>query len=97
MKSGNDQKPHTFGVQLRKTGDRKPRSQSETEGAEADFKPVTLRKPRSHSTGDMLEDDIDKEQTMDKDLFKLLQKHKAAAERGMLRSFWRQSPENRST
>jgi hypothetical protein len=44
-----------------------------------------LRKPRSQSTGDMLDDEGDTGQTMDQDLYKLLQKQKAAAERGMLR------------
>ena len=74
---------HTFGVHLRKV-ERKPRSHSDPDSAESDFKPVTLRKPRSQSTGDMLEDDDDKGLTMDKDLYKLLQKQKAAAERGKI-------------
>ncbi|XP_028390849.1 shootin-1-like isoform X2 [Dendronephthya gigantea] len=72
------QKPVNFGVQLRKANDRKPRSCSESTGPESDFRSVTLRsKPRSQSTGDMLED----ENEMDEDLFKLMKKRKAASER----------------
>ncbi len=84
MKSEDEQQLHTFGVQLRKTDERK-RSYSQTDGPENDFRSHTLRKPRSHSTGDMLDDEGGNAQTMDQDLFKLLQKQKAAAERGTLR------------
>lgn len=74
------QRPVDFGVQLRKANDRKPRSCSESNSPESDFRSVTLRsKPRSQSTGDMLDD----ENEMDDDLFKLMQKRKAASERGM--------------
>ena len=82
-----EQKLNTFGVQLRKTADRKPRSVSESGDADTDFRSVTLRKPRSQSTGDMLDDEDNTGQTMDEDLFKLMLKRKAAAERGSFNLF----------
>ena len=75
-----EDKPHTFGVQLRKTEERKPRSLSNIEDANNHFKGFTLRKPRSQSTGDVLDDE---DPEMDKDLHAFLKKRKAAAERGM--------------
>ena len=75
------QQPHNFGVQLRKPTERKQRSLSESDGPDPDFRSL-LRKPRSQSTGDMLEDEDDT--NMDKDLFELMKKRKAAAERGRL-------------
>ena len=79
---GATEKHHTFGVQLRKTEDKKPRSLSDSEDVNTEFKTLTLRKPRSQSTGDVLDDE---EPGMDKDLLKLLKKQKAAAERGKTR------------
>ncbi|CAB4021437.1 shootin-1-like isoform X1 [Paramuricea clavata] len=76
----DEKKSHTFGVHLRKPAERKPRSLSDSNDPESNFRSM-LRKPRSHSTGDMLDDEGDTGQTMDQDLYKLLQKQKAAAER----------------
>ena len=73
-----------FGVQLRKPAERKPRSLSESDNLEPNFRSL-LRKPRTKSTGDMLDDDEDT--SMDKDLLQLMKKRKAAAERGKLLPF----------
>ena len=81
IKKEDGQQPHNFGVQLRKPAERKQRSLSESDGPDPDFRSL-LRKPRSQSTGDMLEDEDDT--NMDKDLFELMKKRKAAAERGRL-------------
>lgn len=70
---------HTFGIQLRKTGDRNGRFSSESDDSPNKIQSVTLRKARSHSAGELL----DEEPTMDKDLVKHLKRQKAAAERGM--------------
>lgn len=72
-----------FGVQLRKPAERKPRSFSESGGPEPNFRSL-LRKPRTKSTGDMLDDE---DTSMDKDLLQLMKKRKAAAERGKLLAF----------
>ena len=73
-----------FGVQLRKPAERKPRSFSESDNLEPNFRSL-LRKPRTKSTGDMLDDEDTS--SMDKDLLQLMKKRKAAAERGKLLAF----------
>ena len=86
-KEDGGDKSTNFGVHLRKTEHRKPRSLSDVEDTNSQFpKLTTLRKPRSRSMGDTLDDDRnDITQTeMDQDLRKLLEKRKASSERGKL-------------